>query len=81
MVERYFIQRNKSAKVYIYIRSGSTITQKMKFSTTDSSVNVTKSADLVAFTEEIRNEKLHFLCSVLTNLFDGHDRKALCSST
>ena len=28
-----------------------------------SSVNVTKSADLVTFTEEIRNGKLHILCS------------------
>ena len=46
----------------------------MKFSIKDSSVNVTKSsgnmqetADLVKFTEEILNGKLHFLCSVLFN--------------
>ena len=39
--------------------------QKMKFSLRISSVNVTKSttADLVTFTEEILNVKLHFLCS------------------
>ena len=45
--------------------------QKMKFSIKDffsKCVNVTKSAaDLVTFTEEILNRKLHFLCSV--NLF------------
>ena len=36
----------------------------------NSSVNVTKSAvteDLVTFTEEILNGKLHFLCSVKAN--------------
>ena len=37
--------------------------QKMKFSRKISSVNVTKS-DLVTFTEEILNGKLHFLCGV-----------------
>ena len=40
--------------------------QKMKFPLRISSVNVTKSAkttDLVTFTEEILNEKLHFSCS------------------
>ena len=35
----------------------------MKFSVRISSVNMTKSADLVTFTEEILNGKLHF-CEV-----------------
>ena len=40
--------------------------QKMKFSIKESSVNMTRSAEtvnLVIFTEEILNGKLHFLCS------------------
>ena len=44
-------------------------TKKCSFSLRISSVNVTKSAvfcGLVTFTEEIFNEKLHFLCSVWT---------------
>ena len=47
--------------------------QKMMFSIKDSSVNVNKSeetADLVTFTEEILNGKLHFLCSVGTYCLD-----------
>ena len=49
--------------------------QKIKFSSKDFSVNVTKSfpADLAAFIEEILNGKLHFLCSVLYS-------KTLCMS-
>ena len=41
-------------------------TQKMKFSLRFSSVNVTKSAVSVTFTEEILNGKLHFLSSVVS---------------
>ena len=42
--------------------------QKWSFPLRISSVNVTKSAvtDLVGFTEEIFNAKLHLLCSVYT---------------
>ena len=45
---------------------------KIKFSIKDFSVNVIKSqfsADLVIFTEEILNGKLHFLCSVRVTRF------------
>ena len=48
-------------------------TQKWSFLLRISSVNVTKSAgncDLVTFTEDILNGKLHFLCSVFYN-FSG----------
>ena len=46
--------------------SYATTAQKMKFSIMDSSVNgpnPQETADLVTFTEEILNGKLHFLCS------------------
>ena len=39
--------------------------QKMKFSITDFFSKCDQPADLVTFTEEIRNGKLHLLCSVL----------------
>ena len=48
-----------------------TTAQKMKFSVSIFSVNMTKPqfpADLVTFTEKILNEKPHFLCSELTML-------------
>ena len=41
---------------------------KWSFPLRISSVNVIKSADLVTFTEEILNGKLHFSCSVCKNL-------------
>ena len=43
--------------------------KKSSSSSRISSVNVTKTADLVTFTEEILNEKFHFLCSVKTSSY------------
>ena len=43
-------------------------TQKMKFSVKDFFSKRDQSANLVIFTEEIPNEKLHFLCSVFCDI-------------
>ena len=48
--------------------------QKMRFPLRISSVNLRETADLVRFTEEILNGKLHFLCS---ELLDRKTRKIL----
>ena len=56
---------------------GNTNSQNMKFSFKGSSVNVIKSAgnwDLVTFTEEILNGKLHFLCSDTVFCYKKHKR-------
>ena len=46
----------------------------MKFSITDFfSKCDQKTADLVTFTEEIRNEKLHFLCSAISKTHDRYE--------
>ena len=53
------------------LKSRFVATQKMKFSIKISSVDVTKSqlsAYLVTLTEEILNRKLHFLCSVFSQV-------------
>ena len=64
-------QRNKSASIVKFRQASNlwkrvleaaklayaTVAQKMKFS-------IKETADLVTFTEEILNGKLHFLCSV-----------------
>ena len=43
---------------------GTRTAQKMKFSIKDFFRKCDQTADLVTFTEEILNGKLHFLCSV-----------------
>ena len=53
-------------------------TKKLSFPLRTSSVNVTKSegtVDLVTFTEEMLNRKVHFLCSV--NLLDLNSKPGI----
>ena len=55
-----------SVRIISLYANGIDTAQKMKFPLRISSVNVTKSqflADLVTFTEEIHDGKLHYLCS------------------
>ena len=63
-----FVSLNKKLKAYFDDVRFPPNAQKMKFSIKDFSSKRDqirgKTADLVTFTEEIYNEKPHFLCSV-----------------
>ena len=66
--EHFFIEQLRWLLLWDFISNlmSAFTAQKMEFSIMDFFRNVTKSAetDLVTFTEEILNGKLHFLCSV-----------------
>ena len=59
IIVQKFMTKNIIQKI---LQQENNTTRKMKFSSTDL-LSKCETADLVAFTEEIRNEKLHFLCS------------------
>ena len=59
IIVQKFMTKNIIQKI---LQQENNTTRKMKFSSTDL-FSRCETADLVAFTEEIRNEKLHFLCS------------------
>ena len=59
IIVQKFMTKNIIQKI---LQQENNTTLKMKFSSTDL-FSRCETADLVAFTEEIRNEKLHFLCS------------------
>ena len=57
--------------VYRMILHSSNTAQKMKFSTEDLFCKLQETADLVTFSEEILNGKLHFLSSVRQEAYIG----------